>query len=103
MRLFEEAFDKLLEAVEKQTRFEEASKVNRQSYKLPDNLQKELKQAISDWRAKGSVSGLWQGDSSVWTKTDESKWLGWLGITEEQIAHQADFQKLAEDAKSGGF
>ena len=35
--------------------------------------------------------------------SDESKWLGWLNITEDQIAHNADFKKLAEDVKSGGF
>jgi transaldolase/glucose-6-phosphate isomerase len=103
VRLFEEAFDKLLEAVEKQTKFDEPSKVNPQSYKLPDALQKDVKQAISDWRAKGSVAGLWAQDAYVWTNSDEAKWLGWLGITEEQIAHKADFQKLAEDAKAGGF
>ena len=103
VRLFEEAFDKLLEAVEKQIKFDEPSKVNSQSYKLPETLQKDVKQAISDWRAKGNVSGLWAQDASVWTNSDEAKWLGWLGITEEQIAHNADFQKLAEDAKAGGF
>jgi transaldolase / glucose-6-phosphate isomerase len=103
VRLFEEAFDKLLEAVEKQTKFDEPSKVNRQSYKLPDALQKDVTQAISDWRAKGSVSGLWASDASVWTNSDEAKWLGWLGVTEEQIAHNGDFQKLAEDVKAGGF
>ncbi len=30
---------------------------------------------------------LWQRDASLWTGTDEANWLGWLGITEEQIAH----------------
>src|SRR4029077_4542279 len=35
VRLFEEAFDKLLQAVEKSTKSQTAPKVNRQSYKLP--------------------------------------------------------------------
>jgi transaldolase/glucose-6-phosphate isomerase len=103
VRLFEEAFDKLLEAVEKQTHFDAPAKVNDMTYKLPENLQKELAANISAWRAKGSVRGLWQGDPEVWTKEDENKWVGWLDITEEQLAHKADFQKLAEDVKAGGF
>ena len=103
VRLFKEPFDKLLEAVEKETHFEEPSKVDAQSYKLPEDLQKELTQAISDWRARGTVSGLWQGDAGVWTGSDEAKWLGWLGITEDQIAHHADFKRLADEAKGGGF
>ena len=103
VRLFKEPFDKLLEAVENETHFEEPAKVNPQSYKIPESLQKELAQAISNWRGKGSVSGLWQGDAAVWTGSDESKWLGWLGITEDQIGHDADFKKLADDVKKGGF
>jgi transaldolase/glucose-6-phosphate isomerase len=103
VRLFKEPFDKLLEAVEKESHFEEPAKVNPQSYKIPENLQKQLEQAVSDWRGKGTVSGLWQGDAQVWTGSDESKWLGWLNITEDQIAHNADFKKLAEDVKNGGF
>ncbi len=103
VRLFKEPFDKLLEAVEKESHFEEPAKVDPQTFKIPENLQKQLEQAISDWRGKGSVSGLWQGEAKVWTGSDESKWLGWLNITEDQIAHNADFKKLAEDVKSGGF
>ena len=103
VRLFKEPFDKLLEAVEKESHFEEPAKVNPQSFKIPENLQKQLEQAVSDWRGKGSVSGLWQGEAKVWTGSDESKWLGWLNITEDQIAHHADFKKLAEDVRSGGF
>ncbi len=103
VRLFEEAFDKLLEAVEKQTHFDEPSKVNSMTYKLPENLQKELTANISAWRAKGSVAGLWRGDPEVWTKEDEGEWVGWLNITDEQLEHRADFQRLAEDVKAGGF
>jgi transaldolase/glucose-6-phosphate isomerase len=103
VRLFEEAFDKLLEAVEKQTKFDAPSKVNSQSYKLPDALDKAVKLAGSGWRAKGNSRGLWNGDPEVWTKSDENKWVGWLNIVEDQLKHKADFQKLAEDVKKAGF
>ncbi|HEY7615917.1 MAG TPA: bifunctional transaldolase/phosoglucose isomerase, partial [Terriglobales bacterium] len=103
VRLFADSFDQLLEAVEKRIKVDATSKVDAQSYKLPESLAPAVKSAICDWRAKGSVSGLWQRDSAVWTGNDEANWLGWLGITEEQIAHRQEFEKVAQDAKQGGF
>ena len=46
---------------------------------------------------------MWQQDASLWTSEDEANWLGWLGITEEQLAHRAKLQALADEVKSGGF
>ncbi len=103
VKLFADAFDKLLEAVEKSTKREVLPKVSLQSYSLPQDLAAAVKTNIDDWRAGGKVWRLWQRDASLWTGTDESKWLGWLGITEEQIEHVDDLRRVAEDAKAGGF
>jgi len=35
----------------------------------------------------------------LWTGTDESNWLGWLKITEEQLAHIDAFKEIAADVK----
>src|SRR5438067_594144 len=72
VRLFEEAFDKLLAAVEKSTQGETTPKINQQTYKLPDALAKTVAQNLNDWRAKGKVRRLWQREASLWTRTDES-------------------------------
>ena len=103
VKLFADAFDKLLEAVEKSTRNEVSPKVNKQNFKLPPDLASSVKTHIDDWRANGKVRRLWQRDASLWTNTDEAKWLGWLGVTEEQTARLRDFRQLAEDVKSAGF
>jgi transaldolase/glucose-6-phosphate isomerase len=103
VKLFADAFDKLLEAVEKSSKPGISPKVNRQQCMLPDTLAAAVKTGINDWRAGGKVRRLWQKDASLWTGADESAWLGWLGITEEQIAHSQDFQRVAQDAKQGGF
>ncbi|HEV2729706.1 MAG TPA: bifunctional transaldolase/phosoglucose isomerase, partial [Terriglobales bacterium] len=92
-----------LEAVEKSARSETSAKVNRQSYKLPDKLAAAVKANIDDWRAAGKVRRLWQRDASLWTGTDESNWLGWLGITEDEIAHSTDLQRVAEEVKKEDF
>ena len=103
VRLFAEAFDQLLDAVEKRTKFDAPAKVNQYSYKLPEQLDAAVKTGITVWRAKGNMAGLWQRDASVWTNSDEANWLGWLGITGEQLAQNQEFQRLAQDAKQEGF
>ncbi len=46
---------------------------------------------------------MWQGDSSLWTGADEGNWLGWLNITETQLANAASFQSIADEVKAAGF
>jgi len=103
VRLFEDAFDKLLAAVEKSSKSEVAPKVSQQTYKLPDALAKSVKTNIDDWRASGKVRRLWQHDASLWTGTDEANWLGWLGIVEDQIANERRLKSLADEIKREGF
>jgi transaldolase/glucose-6-phosphate isomerase len=103
VRLFEEAFDKLLAAVEKSTQGGTTPKINQQTYKLPEQLAKDVSQAVNDWRANGKVRRLWQRDASLWTNSDEAQWLGWLDIAEKQIEHVKDFAKLADEIKKDGF
>jgi transaldolase / glucose-6-phosphate isomerase len=103
VRLFEEAFDKLLAAVEKSTQGGTTSKISQQTQKLPDPLAKEVVQAVSDWRAAGKVRRLWQRDASLWTNTDESQWLGWLDITEKQLEKKDQFQRLADEIRKENF
>jgi glucose-6-phosphate isomerase len=57
----------------------------------------------AEWQSAGKVQRLWKKDASLWTNSDESNWLGWLGITEQQIAQTAEFRRLAEDVKHEGF
>jgi transaldolase/glucose-6-phosphate isomerase len=103
VRLFAEAFDKLLEAVEKSTKSPATAKVSKPTYKLPGALAGAVKTNIDDWRALGKVRRLWQRDASLWTGTDEAKWLDWLNITAEQIARIQDLRRVVEDAKKEGF
>ena len=103
VKLFADAFDQLLGAVEKSSSCAVAPHVSRQTYTLPAELAGSVRTAIDDWRAHGKVRRLWQRDASLWTGTDEANWLGWLGITEEEIEHSDNLKKVADDAKSGNF
>jgi transaldolase/glucose-6-phosphate isomerase len=103
VQLFSDAFDKLLKAVEKQSREAGAGKINRLTYKLPGPLAAAVKNSLAEWRAQGKVRRLWGGDASLWTGKDEAQWLGWLGITNGQLAHIQRLTRITELAKSAGF
>ncbi|HEV3143792.1 MAG TPA: bifunctional transaldolase/phosoglucose isomerase [Gemmataceae bacterium] len=77
--------------------------LNSQSYKLPSALGSAVKASLEDWKKNDKVKRLWQGDASIWTGADESNWLGWLGITEEQIAHIDALKNIAADVKKAKF
>ncbi|MGZ4835766.1 MAG: bifunctional transaldolase/phosoglucose isomerase [Terriglobales bacterium] len=77
--------------------------VNPQTASLPADLDAAVKKNLDEWRASGKVRRLWQQDASLWTGEDEAQWLGWLGITDEQLANTAKLKALADEVKSAGF
>ncbi len=103
VRLFEEAFDKLLAAVEKSTQGGTTPKISQQSYKLAPALAAGATEAVNDWRAGGKVRRLWQRDASLWTSSDEAQWLGWLDINEKQLEKKDQFQRLADEICKENF
>ena len=70
---------------------------------LPESLASSVKSTIADWQSKGKVKKLWDRDASLWTGDDESKWLGWLDIVEEQKAQHDQLDKLAKEVRARGF
>jgi transaldolase / glucose-6-phosphate isomerase len=70
---------------------------------LPEPLAKAVQATLGDWNANNKVRRLWARDAALWTNTDEGKWLGWLGIVEEQLAKRDSFLKLADEIRSAGF
>jgi transaldolase/glucose-6-phosphate isomerase len=103
VRLFAEAFEKLLEAVDKRLKKAAASAVKSLTYRLPGNLTQAVNATLDDWKKNGKVKRLWARDASLWTGTDENKWLGWLGLAEDQISNRDRFTRIAEDIRVGGF
>ena len=102
VRLFVEAFDSLMAAVE-QTAAAPRTPSDKQTLSLPDDLRANVQAEIDDWGAEHKVRRLWARDPSVWTGGDEASWLGWLGIVEDQLAH-ADFLRMIRDrAREAGF
>ena len=103
VQLFSDAFAKLLKAVEKQTKQAEAGSLNRLTYTLPEPLAAIVNQTVAEWGAEGKVRKVWARDASLWSGRDEAQWLGWLGITNDQLAHIERLTAIREAAKSAGF
>jgi transaldolase / glucose-6-phosphate isomerase len=77
--------------------------VNTLRYNLPGDLAQNVRATLEDWKKNNKVKRLWARDASLWSNKDEGNWLGWLGIVEEQVAHNSDFKKIADEIHNGGF
>jgi transaldolase / glucose-6-phosphate isomerase len=77
--------------------------LNKLAYRLPANLASAVTAALNDWKSNNKVARLWAKDASVWTGSDEGNWLGWLSVTEEQLANVSAFKELAAEVKKRKF
>ncbi len=103
LRLFADAFEKLLAAVDRGREGVVPAERDRQAYSLPAHLASQVKTSLEEWRAGEKVRRLWSGDASLWTGRDEGSWLGWLGVTEDQLAHGQHLKSIAEEVRRDGF
>ena len=101
---FADAFDKLLGAVARRRRMLLEGEVARLEI-APGSS--EMKAAFDTemevWRRGGLIRRLWAGDKSLWTGTDEGKWVGWLHIVEQELAGVSRLQSFAGEVKKRGF
>ncbi len=102
VKLFTEPFEKLLNAVDAKCKLAGGA-VNQMTYTLAADQTAAVEASLEEWRIAGKVRRLWARDASLWTGKDEAKWLDWMGITADQLAHRECFDQIAEDVKSGGF
>src|SRR5260370_7133476 len=77
--------------------------INQQTFSLPQDLSKAVEAALDNWDAEDKVRRLWERDASLWTNGDESKWLGWLSIVDEQQRSIRRFPNFALEVKDAGF
>ena len=77
--------------------------INRLAHKLPQDLSAAVAASLDDWKKNNKVARLWQKDASLWSNSDENKWLGWLTITEQQLANLETLKQLAVEVKKAKF
>ncbi len=101
VKLFADAADKLYGAVAHKRATVLAAGLDRQVLKLGNTIGKAVETATEDWRKSARIRRLWQHDQSVWTGTDENKWLGWLNSAAS--ADVADYEDFAKRVKGQNF
>jgi len=101
VRLFADAADQLYGAVAHKRAAVLGQAIDRHEMALGQSLGKAVKESTEDWRASARIRRLWQHDKSVWTGTDEDKWLGWL--TSPAAADIADYEDFARRVKGQNF
>ncbi len=101
VRLFADAADKLYGAVAHKRASVLGAGIDRQQLKLGSTLAKAVEKATEEWRASAKIRRLWQHDKSVWSGSDEHKWLGWLNSA--GAANIADYEDYAQRVKGQNF
>src|SRR5262249_35102867 len=103
LRLFVDAFGQLLNATGATRGKKTTAKINSISYSLPKALSAAVDNTLAEWENNGKVRRLWRADASLWSGSDENQWLGWLGITDDQLAHSGGLASLSAEVKQAGF
>jgi glucose-6-phosphate isomerase len=103
VRLFADAFDKLLGVVSRKRAARLGEELNGQNYRLAPELEKAIATSLETWRRDAKVRRLWAGDASLWTSSDEGRWLGWLSVVEQERQRIDALSRLAEDIRLQGF
>lgn len=103
VKLFADAFEKLIAAVQSTITQAPKPKTEMQTYSLPQGFDNEVKKTLDDWASAGKMRRLWARDATLWTNTDESKWLGWLGVTEDQMMQANRLAQIGDEVKSRRF
>lgn len=100
---FDTAFSQLLAATGRKSETHQSVKINRQTYKMPGDLAMAVTATLADWKKGEKARRLWRGDASLWSGADEANWLGWMGITDDQLAHIQHLRAIAEEVRAAGF
>jgi transaldolase / glucose-6-phosphate isomerase len=101
VKLFADAADKLYGAVAHKRATVLRTTLDRQTLVVDNEIGNAIKNATEDWRASAKIRRLWQHDASVWTGTDENKWLGWLNSAAS--ADISDYEDFAQRVKGQNF
>src|SRR5262249_15314856 len=101
VKQFADAADKLYGAVASKRATVLGTGIDRQKLSLGAGIEKAVEKNAEEWRASAKVRRLWHKDKSVWTGTDEDKWLGWL--TSAAKADIADYEDYAHRVKGQNF
>jgi transaldolase/glucose-6-phosphate isomerase len=103
VKQFADAADKLYGAVAHKRAAVIAGSIDQQRLSLGAALSKAVEASAEEWRASAKIRRLWQRDKSVWTGSDEDKWLGWLDSASRETGKLDQYRDFADWVKQQGF
>jgi transaldolase / glucose-6-phosphate isomerase len=102
VRLFADSADKLLGAIAKK-RTAVLGEEDRQAQTFTKDFAGAVAKAADEWRIDGTVRRLWAHDKTVWTGSDEDRWLGWLDSVAQAQKNIRDYENFAQDVRREQF
>jgi transaldolase/glucose-6-phosphate isomerase len=103
VRQFADAADKLYGAVAGKRAAVLGDRLNAQHIALSDDLIAPVAALTEKARAEGWPRRLWAGDASLWTGTDEARWLGWLAAARGERVDLVALEAFAAEVAGAGF
>lgn len=79
-----------------------SSPLNSQTHYLEPKLAHAVWATLEDWARENKTARLWSGDASLWTGSDESRWLGWLRLTDDPL-RSPQLDQLAQKIPQEGL
>ena len=76
---------------------------NLMTFSLPEKLKQAYKAEILKTIEDKRIARIWEKDASVWTGKDESKWLGWLDIVDEEKQNLERYRGLRSSIEADGL
>jgi transaldolase/glucose-6-phosphate isomerase len=103
VKQFSDAFDDLLSTVARRRIDFLKSRLNGATASLPTDFDKVVQERLDEGRKAGRIRRLWARDASLWTNTDEAKWLAWLNVIGDDAAELQHLLDLQAEVKAEGF
>ena len=67
---------------------------------LSPQLRVDVESELNRWQKENKLKRLWDGDATLWTNTDEAKWIGWLNVIGEEKNEVPRIEALLKDIKA---
>ena len=104
MQQFADAFDKLFGTIARRRRtLLDGDRARLEIGPGSPEMKTAFEAEMEVWRKDGRIRRLWAGDKSLWTGTDEDKWVGWLHVVEQELADIDRLRGFAAEVKQRGF
>ncbi|MDA0713232.1 MAG: bifunctional transaldolase/phosoglucose isomerase, partial [bacterium] len=102
IKLFADAFKTLLNAIEEKRQ----AVVNNSSNKLvldDEQATADIFKELDAWSKENKAIRLWARDASLWTNSDETKWMGWLDVPEQVLEKVDELNQFVAEIKQENF